>query len=137
MEIVYYFLQPLLTEQFDADTRGVEDGKRRLEEIIHHPTGLILVDTEMRIVYWNAEAERITGYSAEEAVGQHCSFLDGIPCGKRCGLFEVASEKPITCVTCSVLHRNGTRISLSKNVDLLRNAEGEVIGGIEAFVDIS
>lgn len=101
------------------------------------PTGLFLVDAEMRIVYWNAEAERITGYSAEEAVGQHCSFLVGVPCGKKCGLFEVDKKKPINCITCSVLHRGGDRVVLSKNIDLLHNAAGEVIGGIEAFVDIS
>lgn len=101
------------------------------------PTGLFLVDNEMQIIYWNAEAERITGYSSEEAVGQHCSFLEGIPCGKKCGLFGDVKEKPITSIPCSVLHRDGKRVTLSKNIDLLRNTDGEVIGGIEAFVDIS
>ncbi|MDT8419809.1 MAG: ATP-binding protein [Desulfuromonadales bacterium] len=101
------------------------------------PTGLFLVDTKMQIVYWNAEAERITGYRAEDAVGQHCSFLEGIPCGNKCGLFEEEKEKPITGVSCTILARAGQRITLSKNIDLLRNAAGEVIGGIEAFVDIS
>lgn len=101
------------------------------------PTGLFLVDSEKQIVYWNTEAERITGFSAEEAVGQHCSFLDGFPCGKKCGLFEVNKEKPITGEPCSVRHRDGQRVALSKNIDLLRNADGEVVGGIEAFVDIS
>lgn len=101
------------------------------------PTGLFLVDTDMRIVYWNAEAERITGYSAEETVGKHCSFLEGIPCGKRCGLFESDKPKPITGVPCSVRHQDGHRVALSKNIDLLRDEAGEVIGGIEAFVDIS
>lgn len=101
------------------------------------PTGLFLVDSEMQIAYWNAEAERITGYSAAEAVGQHCSFLEGVPCGKTCGLFEEIKEKPITGIPCSILHRDGHRVTLNKNIDLLRNADGEVIGGIEAFVDIS
>jgi PAS domain S-box-containing protein len=101
------------------------------------PTGLFLVNSDMQIVYWNAEAERITGYSADQAVGQHCSFMEGIPCGKKCGLFEEVKEKPITSIPCSVLHRDGHRVTLSKNIDLLRNADGEVVGGIEAFVDIS
>jgi len=101
------------------------------------PTGLFLVDTEMQIIYWNAEAERITGYRAEDAVGRHCSFLEGIPCGHKCGLFEEQKEKPITGVSCTVTARDGQRVTLSKNIDLLRDADGEVIGGIEAFVDIS
>jgi PAS domain S-box-containing protein len=101
------------------------------------PTGLFLVDADRRIVYWNPEAERITGYSAQEAIGQHCFFLDGVPCAKKCGLFESDKAKPITSVLCSVLHRDGHRVTLSKNIDLLRDADGRVIGGIEAFVDIS
>ena len=56
------------------------------------PSGLFVVDTEMTVVYWNPAAEQITGYSAEEAVGQHCSFLQGVPCGEGCGLFN--SNKP-------------------------------------------
>lgn len=101
------------------------------------PTGLFLIDSELQIVYWNAEAERITGYAAAEAVGQHCSFLEGIPCKEKCGLYSDDTEKPIIGISCSVQHKNGKRIELTKNVDLLRDEDGQVIGGIEAFVDIS
>jgi PAS domain S-box-containing protein len=91
----------------------------------------------MKIVYWNPAAERITGYSAQEVVGQHCSFLEGIPCQEKCGLFFGKKKKPVVGISCSVVNKDGQRIELSKNIDLLRNAEGEVIGGIEAFVDIT
>lgn len=101
------------------------------------PTGLFLVDLEYRVVYWNAEAERITGFSAAEAVGSHCSFLDGIPCRDSCGLFCESIEKPVVGISCSVQHKDGQRVELTKNVDLLRDEHGEIIGGIEAFVDIS
>jgi len=101
------------------------------------PTGLFLVDTEMRIVYWNTEAERITGFPASEVVGRHCSFLEGIPCGIRCGLFHDQIQKPVVGVNCSIRHKNGNRIELSKNVDLLKNRQGRVVGGIEAFIDLS
>ncbi|MDX2494400.1 MAG: ATP-binding protein [Desulfuromusa sp.] len=101
------------------------------------PTGLFLVDTDKNIVYWNAEAERITGYSAEEAVGQDCSFLAGDPCLRECGLFSESIPKPDIGLTCSVQHKDGRTIALTKNVDLLRDDAGNVIGGVEAFVDIS
>ncbi len=52
------------------------------------PTGLFLVDSDGIIVYWNPEAERITGFSTTEAVGLHCSFLQGDPCSRECGLFS-------------------------------------------------
>lgn len=101
------------------------------------PTGLFLVDTDLQVVYWNAEAERITGYAAADAVGQHCSFLEGVPCQDRCGLFSEEIIKPVIGISCSIQHKNGQRIELTKNVDLLRDSQGRVIGGIEAFVDIS
>jgi len=101
------------------------------------PTGLFLVDPEQKIVYWNAEAQRITGYSAEEAIGRHCSFLEGLPCGIMCGLFHDEIDKPVIGVSCTIRHKQGYRIALTKNVDLLRNKAGKVIGGIEAFIDVT
>ena len=101
------------------------------------PAGLFLVDPHLKIIYWNAEAERITGYSAVEAVGRHCSFLEGIPCGEQCGLFSEDITKPVIGVSCSIMRKDGQRVDLSKNVDLLLDKHGQVIGGVEAFVDIS
>lgn len=101
------------------------------------PTGLFLVDVEQNIVYWNAEAERITGYSAAEAVGRNCSFLEGIPCTKKCALYLESVKKPVIGVTCSIRHKSGHRVELNKNFDLLRDNQGQMIGGIEAFIDIS
>lgn len=101
------------------------------------PTGLFLVDTNKTIVYWNAEAERITGFSAEEIVGQSCRFLKGEPCFEDCGLFNDDFNKPLMDVICSFQHKQGRTITLNKNVDLLRDDKGRIIGGIEAFVDIS
>ena len=101
------------------------------------PTGLFRVDVDKTIVYWNAEAERITGFSAAEAVGRHCSFLHGDPCSMECNLFSETTPKPDIGLTCSFQHKDGRTIALTKNVDLLRDKAGQVIGGIEAFVDIS
>lgn len=101
------------------------------------PTGLFLVDAEKKIVYWNTEAERITGYSAHEAIGRNCSFLEGQPCDKSCALYDGQTAKPQVGLICSFKHKDGRVVILSKNVDLLRDERGTVIGGIEAFVDIS
>ncbi|AMV71149.1 response receiver histidine kinase [Desulfuromonas sp. DDH964] len=109
-----------------------------LEKVLETiPSGLFVVDSGQRIVCWNAEAERITGYSAAEAIGQHCSFLSGIPCGKGCGLFDPLQQKPIIGTSCSIRHKDGGRVFLTKNVDYLRDEQGAIIGGIESFIDVS
>ena len=101
------------------------------------PSGLFLVDRERRIVYWNEEAERITGFPADEVLGRHCSFLAGLPCGQSCGLFDPELEKPVIGVACTVKCRKGRRLTLLKNVDYLRDEDGNIIGGIESFIDIT
>ena len=109
-----------------------------LEQVLSTiPSGLFVVDNEMKVVYWNPEAERITGYTSEEALGQPCSFLQGIPCGERCGLFSKDIQKPIIGAKCTVVTKAGDTIHLLKNIDYLRNDNGEIIGGIESFIDIT
>ncbi len=101
------------------------------------PSGLFLVDCDQIIVQWNREAERITGYSSEEAVGQHCSFLEGIECNSGCGLFDQDSpEKPIIGSNCRIRCKSGDTLFISKNIDLLRH-NGQIIGGIESFIDVT
>ena len=101
------------------------------------PSGLYVVDLEMKIVYWNPTAEQITGYTAEEAVGQHCSFLQGIPCAERCGLYESDKPKPIVGGQCTVITKSGETIHLLKNMDFLRDPDGNIIGGIESFNNVT
>ena len=101
------------------------------------PSGLYVVDREMLIVYWNPAAERITGFSAEEIVGRHCSFLQGIPCGESCGLYNENIPKPIIGARCTIVTKSGKTIHLLKNMEFLRNAGGEIVGGIESFTDVT
>ncbi len=101
------------------------------------PSGLFLVNTEQRITYWNPEAERITGFSSSDVLGKHCSFLEGIPCGRSCGIFDGNLPKPLTGQICTISTKMGQRIILSKNVDYLRDDRGMIIGGIESFIDIT
>ena len=101
------------------------------------PSGLFLVDNDRRIIYWNREAERITGYPAEEVVGKHCSILEGLECGNICGLFDKGTpEKPIIGTECRIRSKNKEEIIISKNVDFLYS-HGEIIGGVESFIDIT
>ena len=101
------------------------------------PSGLFVVNDAMQIVYWNPTAEKITGFSAAEAVGQHCSFLRGVPCKDECGLFNPDIPKPIIGVNCTVVTKSDVTVHLLKNVEYLHDNKGNVIGGIESFIDIT
>ena len=101
------------------------------------PSGLFVVDLDLNILYWNQAAERITGYTAEEAVGKHCSFLEGIPCARRCGLLDPDIRKPAFGGLCSISTKSGERITIMKNIEMLYDDTGEAIGGIESFHDVT
>ncbi len=101
------------------------------------PSGVFVVNDAMQILYWNPTAERITGYSAEEVLGQHCSVLQGVPCGEQCGLFGSETPKPIIGANCTIVTRSGETIHLLKNMEYLRDAQDNIIGGIESFIDIT
>jgi PAS domain S-box-containing protein len=101
------------------------------------PSATFTVDLDKIVTSWNDAMIRATGFSAEEAIGRECSFFTLSPCKGRCGLYAVDVPKPIIARECSILHKDGECRVISKNVDYLRDAEGNIIGGIESFVEIT
>lgn len=101
------------------------------------PSAIFTVDKKKVITGWNERAERITGYSAEEMIGSTCFLFAQAPCQEQCGLYDDGVCKPIMGRECTIRHKDGSILTISKNADYLRDAQGEVIGGIECFEDIT
>jgi len=101
------------------------------------PSAIFTVNTEKIITSWNKKAELITGYSAEEMIGKSCQEFAESPCNTGCGLFNTTITKPINARECSIRHKSGRRIYILKNVDILKDLDGKLIGGIESFEDIT
>lgn len=110
--------------------------------------GAYITDTERRIVFWNQAAERITGWSAAEVVGQSCfsNILahldkDGNPlCGKEnCPLHRSIVTRRSSDAPQLVFAKTkaGTRVPVEVTVSPLVDGEGRVIGGVEMFRDAS
>ena len=58
-----------MRDNANPDEIPVLDGffKKMLDELYD---GVYFVDTDRRILYWNAAAERLSGYAASEVVGR-------------------------------------------------------------------
>jgi len=99
--------------------------------------GVFAVDPEWNIVYFGREAERITGFSAREAMGCKCweVFYTEF-CNSRCYL-QRAMRLGKTEIKKRVhfLSRDGRRIPLEITASVLRDARGRVLGGVECFSD--
>jgi PAS domain S-box-containing protein len=116
--------------------RELADSKKCLEEIIETvPSGLFTVDTEVNITSWNRAAEEITGYKREEVIGKPCIFESSPQCGGMCTLFDM--KEPLIGRDYEIVTKNGEKRVVSKNADLLRDAEGDVIGAVESFTDVT
>jgi two-component system, cell cycle sensor histidine kinase and response regulator CckA len=63
-----------------TDRKHAEEEMRRSQQKLHihfehTPLAVVEWDLDFRVVAWNPSAERIFGYSREEALGQHASFI--------------------------------------------------------------
>ncbi|MDA8164781.1 MAG: PAS domain-containing protein [Desulfobacteraceae bacterium] len=101
------------------------------------PSAIFTVDMAQRITSWNDKAEEVTGFRREEVIGKKCDIFALRPCTTRCGLFSEKKEKPIMGKKCEIRTKDGSVRIASKNADLLHDADGRVIGGIESFEDIT
>jgi PAS domain S-box-containing protein len=96
--------------------------------------GIVFADREGVIRLWNAGAETIFGYSAEQALGQTLDLI--IPEQLRARHWEGyrrvmaggATRYARELLKVPALRRDGTRISLEFTVVPLQGASGEILG---------
>jgi len=104
--------------------------------------GLVIIGPDGTILAVNPAAELLTGYSADELIGQSCRILDCTGCvnfgegsGERwCKLFQEGIVKAKKCLITDKGHHS---VTILKNATVLRDANGLVIGVVETLTDIS
>lgn len=104
--------------------------------------GLMIVDKEGNILFFNRAAEEITGYGKAEVLGKQCTVLDSDTCvvltdeGKRksCSIFKMGT---IENKKCRIRSCDGRAVYLLKNASVLRDEKGEMIGAVESMTDIT
>ncbi|HRU01159.1 MAG TPA: PAS domain S-box protein, partial [Victivallales bacterium] len=101
------------------------------------PSAVFTVDCNKKILSWNNRAAEITGYSQEEIIGKSCLIFGKDPCQEKCGAFSEDIPKPVRSKECTIMTKNGELRDIQKNVDLIRDMNGMVVGAIESFEDIT
>jgi transcriptional regulator with PAS, ATPase and Fis domain len=104
--------------------------------------GLMVLDPGGNILAMNPAAEKLTGYSAEELIGQNCRILNCTGCkvygrglGKDwCSLYVKGTVKSKKCL---ISKKDRHALHVIKNANVLRDSDGELIGAVETFTDIS
>lgn len=102
--------------------------------------GVIAHTPERIITVFNKEAERITGYSKEEVIGQDCHIVFQTPfCGAKCSFCEETpnlltetKQYPVTNIT-----KNGETRHLDMTVSAILDNAGIFKGVIASFKDMT
>ncbi|MCL7487966.1 MAG: PAS domain-containing protein [Desulfobulbaceae bacterium] len=112
---------------------------RRRSELLYRviPSAIFTVDLNRRITSWNDKAEALTGFTREEIVGKSCSVFAMFPCTEQCGMYSDSIAKPIVGRECIIRTKDGQRRTISKNGDFLLDDDGNVMGAVESFEDIT
>jgi PAS domain S-box-containing protein len=104
--------------------------------------GVFTMDAKGIISSWNPSMERISGYSAKEALGQTCRLLQCSRCfGKncpasidKCQIFEKGTSE---AKECQLRHKSGHDVSVIKIASVVKNDAGDVIGIVETVTDMT
>ena len=101
--------------------------------------GVFTVDLDWRITAFNRAAERITGVSRQQAIGQKCfDVFHANICQGECVLHEtIESGREVISRPINILNSHGEVVPVSISTAVLRDERGEVVGGVETFRDMS
>jgi PAS domain S-box-containing protein len=101
--------------------------------------GVFTIDNEKNITSFNKAAEKITGISKMQAIGQKCfDVLHANICQTACALERtLQTGKELIDLPISVIDNKGRTITVSISTAVLKDSRGKVIGGVETFRDLS
>ena len=101
--------------------------------------GVFTVDGNWNITSFNRAAEQITGIACERAIGQKCfDVFHANICQAACALQKtIESGRQQVDRRINILNSRGEKIPVSISTAVLRNENGELIGGVETFRDLS
>ena len=103
--------------------------------------GVFTLNDKGKITSWNRSMERITGYTAAEAIGESCMFLSFSRCFsktcptgiKQCGIFE---QSAVDAKECFLRHKDGHDVSVVKSARTVRE-QGSIRGVVETVTDMT
>jgi two-component system response regulator HydG len=104
--------------------------------------GVFTLDNTGRVTSWNRSMERISGYTAEEAMGNSCQILKCSRCfGKKCpsGIrsCKIIKEGKSEAHECLIMHKDGHNVQVIKNARVVRDENQKIIGVVETVTDLS
>jgi PAS domain S-box-containing protein len=101
--------------------------------------GLLTVDKNFKINFFNRAAEQITGYKREEVLNQFCKYVFKCElCETKCPIgLILESGNPLYDFRSNIEIKDGSRKPIKLNAAILKNESNDPIGGVISFRDLS
>ncbi|MBI5518881.1 MAG: sigma 54-interacting transcriptional regulator [Desulfovibrio sp.] len=101
--------------------------------------GIFTVDREWNIIYFSQSAADIVGIASDAAVGRKCwEVFRTQGCSEHCVLKQcITEDRKIVGRIMMVEREDGTQVPVSVSAAPLKDHDGNVIGGVESFRDLS
>jgi PAS domain S-box-containing protein len=101
--------------------------------------GVFTINKDRVITSFNQAAERITGFSREEAIGKKCfEIFQADICQDSCALARtLKTGKNVVDLPVNILNAHGEVIPISVTTAVLKDNRGRMLGGVETFRDLS
>ncbi len=116
-------------KRMEEAMRAAKEYSEKLFAVI--PSAVFTVDLDGIITSVNEQTVKTLGYTREELIGKPCRTFALEPCMRGCGLASPQVKKPIFARECTMKRKDGQVRHIIKNVDELRDGNGNVIGGVE------
>lgn len=107
--------------------------------------GVYFVDKDRKITYWNRAAEQLTGYGRSEVIGKSCAdniltHIDAqglLLCNDACPLKKTLDDGRTREAEVYLHHKDGHRVPVAIRLTPILDEQGNIIGAVELFNDIS
>ena len=101
--------------------------------------GLLTVDKNFKINFFNRAAEQITGYKREEVLNQFCKYVFRCElCESKCPIgLILESGNPLYDFRSNIEIKDGSRKPIKLNAAILKSDSDEPVGGVISFRDLS
>jgi PAS domain S-box-containing protein len=123
----------------EALARATENMEIFFQIMASLPDGLLTVNKEGAVNYFNPTAQRMTGLSVEEVIGRNCEeILPDSVCAQYSRVKDIDPRSDALGTAEYSVHRvGGAPTPVISSASLIRDELGEAVGVVEVFKDIS
>ncbi len=128
----------ILYDELQRSVAELEKNRRFLQKVVDAaPVGIMIADRAGRIVSWNREAERLTGWRKDQVLGRVCPFLETEMCAWHPPLCQRKRKPELGRKIQRFVRDDGSIRFFNRTYTRLMDQDGEAIGTVGCFDDVT